>query len=1086
MLDATTFCSSILQKHCNNEDPCSVPLRTLLLGIMNVICWTAVGQFPDTLQHSSLMQLGTHVGTASVFMVADTLLHRRIGKKVEAALHVSISSLLAWMFPADKNYGRQAEGALRAMAGLLTANGLALLKSRARTQQGHQIGRLLSPKQRSVFWPDSFPDYGVRDKRVAIDELVHLQLVAVRAPNMGLDCYGSDVADAAVLYQWLGPSRYVGVASVQRRSRPGLPGPAQRFWEHCLLRSRPALKGSQLRKYKLFRRAPVCQQGFLICRCGPSAMMFAAEQLEIRCHRPPGNTTKRKKLKCNNLARSRPPRSGRGYVPHHVRQGTFEGGFAAVQFDKAKARVLDALHFNSLRLEHQDAVKSLQLDFRSAYRHFQQIWLASSGVFGPLDIRSPKHWRLALLYMSTFTCSLHWRSLDKHWGSSCAALLLWKRAKMWLGQRRRAIFQQKVDSLLHSRRLPSTRGATIKVPRPCFVPAVKKAIRTAVSQHPHWDPLLRQHVLQSTRIVLGKEITFADKQNCGARSQDFDWGSLAQCDDSTLADAICGQGCSRVECNWKVPLQPTPQADIAAVKRSLAEWAKKFAWPGTHKQVCGKAAAKLRCSRKWQELHATWQNQRARYLAHTCQFSGPGLIICPDDKIKQYKWKVPVQSYFLMMAWFVCVSTSWHATSITPTEANAWCLTVLLTFVPRALHRHLGLRPGRWVLPYCYTSIKDKCFQGEGSSRSCSKPHHSCMRRIVSYCKWPCRGVWRQASRALAFLVKHTIFSDEVWGLKDARADMEKKLDRLIAPRRAGFCDRCGGHCHPLQGITADAGQFFEAVSSYSACDNLGSILRLAKQNGFSAVTVAGRRTVFFGGCIYRSFQACRVFHFNDLFWLFAAAVSMKYCHTGTKVWEFSGLPIGGLLSKMAASCVLGWQEHDWRQDADRRHGERFHWPDRLWNHMVARGRYVDDILWVSRALCSDCLTAAIPVVYTVPFDVQTMSADGKLTWLDFEISLPEMRWSVRKKPFVPRLPWAVSQRYAFSIISGRVSRWQEMKLLPEDFAEALVDIFAAFRLAGWQKKHLRKAVFRVAQRKAGVLEGLIVHIFHACFPPLQ
>ena len=188
----------------------------------------------------------------------------------------------------------------------------------------------------------------------------------------------------------------------------------------------------------------------------------------------------------------------------------------------------------------------------------------------------------------------------------------------------------------------------------------------------------------------------------------------------------------------------------------------------------------------------------------------------------------------------------------------------------------------------------------------------------------------------------------------------------------------------------------------------------------------------------------------------------------------------------MAASCVFGWQEHDWRQDADRRHGERFHWPDRLWNHMVARGRYVDDILWVSRALCSDCLTAAIPVVYTVPFDVQTMSADGKLTWLDFEISLPEMRWSVRKKPFVPRLPWAVSQRYAFSIISGRVSRWQEMKLLPEDFAEALVDIFAAFRLAGWQKKHLRKAVFRVAQRKAGVLEGLIVHIFHACFPPLQ
>ena len=199
------------------------------------------------------------------------------------------------------------------------------------------------------------------------------------------------MADAAVLYQWLGPSRYVGVASVQRRTRPGLPGPVQRLWEHCLLQFRPALKGSQLRKYKLFRRAPA----------------FAAEQVEIRCHRPPANTTKRKKLKCNNLARSRPPRSGRGYVPHHVRQGTFEGSFAAVQFDRAKARVLDAMRFNSLRLQHQDVVSNLQLDFRSAYRHFQQTWLATSGAFGPLDIRSPHHWRLALLYLSTFGCSLH-------------------------------------------------------------------------------------------------------------------------------------------------------------------------------------------------------------------------------------------------------------------------------------------------------------------------------------------------------------------------------------------------------------------------------------------------------------------------------------------------------------------------------------------------------------------------------------------------------------------------------------------------------------------------------------------------------
>ena len=83
----------------------------------------------------------------------------------------------------------------------------------------------------------------------------------------------------AVLYQWLGPSRpsrYVGVASLQRASRPGMPGPALRWWEHLLHWSRRSLKGSQLKKHVLFRKASGSNMGFLISRAGPSTLMYAA------------------------------------------------------------------------------------------------------------------------------------------------------------------------------------------------------------------------------------------------------------------------------------------------------------------------------------------------------------------------------------------------------------------------------------------------------------------------------------------------------------------------------------------------------------------------------------------------------------------------------------------------------------------------------------------------------------------------------------------------------------------------------------------------------------------------------------------
>ena len=344
MTDSLGVASGVLRQSCGT-DLRALPLRTVLTGIWHVILWAANSACTVNIGASPTRVLGMHVGTAAVFLVADKLLCCRVGRRIEAALHVSLEALVAWLFPADKQFGRRADGALRALAGLLAANGLLLLKNRARTQQAHQVGRLLTAGQRAIFWQHSFPWIPLEERQRGVSELVHLQLLAVRAPDISLEHYGTQLADASVLYQWLGPSRYVGVAGVQRPSRPMTPGPAQRWWEHLLHRCRPNLKGASLKKYGLFRKADVSLQGFLVCRAGPSTMMNAGELLEVRCHRPPANTHPKSKLRHHNVARARPPRSCRGYTKHQVREGTFEGIFGSRQFDIALGRAKKSTGF---------------------------------------------------------------------------------------------------------------------------------------------------------------------------------------------------------------------------------------------------------------------------------------------------------------------------------------------------------------------------------------------------------------------------------------------------------------------------------------------------------------------------------------------------------------------------------------------------------------------------------------------------------------------------------------------------------------------------------------------------------------------
>ena len=197
------------------------------------------------------------------------------------------------------------------------------------------------------------------------------------------------------------------------------------------------------------------------------------------------------------------------------------------------------------------------------------------------------------------------------------------------------------------------------------------------------------------------------------------------------------------------------------------------------KPVASASSSSLQTCQAWLRQHASWKLEQRKYDKATAPFAIKKNQII--DKQKQFKWKVPLATYFLMMAWFVSASAT--TADISVNDANSWCVALLTVFIPVSLHRQFGVRRQNWLLPYCYASIKAKCFQA--GRRVCNQSGHPCMRRIVSYCKWPCRA-WRRAGRALAFLVKSTLCSNEIWSLKEAREHMNRKVARLLPPRNPG------------------------------------------------------------------------------------------------------------------------------------------------------------------------------------------------------------------------------------------------------------------------------------------------------------
>ena len=401
----------------------------------------------------------------------------------------------------------------------------------------------------------------------------------------------------------------------------------------------------------------------------------------------------------------------------------------------------------------------------------------------------------------------------------------------------------------------------------------------------------------------------------------------------------------------------------------------------------------LTCDPTACHLRNHWRRTHGAYRSHTDDMCAlPGHVLVGEDKSSSEGWSVPEGCFQVNQFLYVANSPFWVFADMSVAEANSVLQRTLRDLVPLRLHRWLQIDCHTHRLPHMYHTVKSKCFSQEGCGRTCVKQHHSCVRKIISFACWPKRKQWQLISRAIETIIKRCSSTSEVFRLRDAGRELVDRLMAHASRARAAsnyrehfhVCRRCRGPKHVWEGIVADAGQFFETVSPTEVEAAASALFKHALTLGHPGVTTvfASRsRRAYFGGVKEHPTSTHRAFSLDELFMCAAAMSRMNLAQCGDRVVRTLGLPIGGFLSKVGCSLVLGHAEHVWTHDTVRLASSGYVPHEGSWQDAAAWARYVDDSILASMVLCRSCLKSAIDESSPVAFD--PTADERRLKWLD-------------------------------------------------------------------------------------------------------
>ena len=708
--------------------------------------------------------------------------------------------------------------------------------------------------------------------------------------------------------------------------------------------------------------------------------------------------------------------------------------------------------------------------------------MAITGQFGPVHIFHPSLTSLLLSWFCAKRVEIPWLHVEKVWNVGCAPAVLTSLASQLQGKGRKATLTRRINARLRETGLPLVCGFTCRVPRSSMLPAVRFALQKGVAAYERWNHDEKKWVLSRVKLVACRLEKHRDKWNAVQASKSVRSDHVDTADSTHVLSQV--HGMRRIDSVWDVPVRPGLEEDLSKASACVA-CACCSLGIGGHARIVAVSTVQscLPRSPLFRAERGMFRRTHACYQEYTSDmFRLENECIVPDDKRKKSMWKVPTKIYQLLLYHFALVSSTWQRASLSVQDADEWCRNCLQILLPHSLKKFLGfhLYSTITVVPYFYGTVKSKCFSPDG--HTCKKPGHSCLRKVVSFSAWPRRKRWRFLHRALESVLKFTGMGDEVWSLKDACSVVDDRMSHVVG-HACDFCDRCDARKPGLVLLTADAGQFFEVVKPHEAISSARRVFeKCSRMSGKTCATVlrGARRAAFVGGS-YTQRPDRFVFSFSELLLAFAACLLMSFCTLGDMVWKMTGLPIGGVVSKVATSFVLAVQEHDWAMNIARRRGHGFSRRVHAWDFEVARARYVDDILWVSGRYCHACLSDAVSLAYSVPFDIDACAAS--VTWLDMELRLPDLTWRMKPTLWTLPPPWGAPKGYAHSFLCGRFQRWSEVRLCDDAWLTAATNLLLSFRDAGWPESAIRAAIFKAGKlkryRRDMVLKVLRVSFLH-------
>ena len=256
--------------------------------------------------------------------------------------------------------------------------------------------------------------------------------------------------------------------------------------------------------------------------------------------------------------------------------------------------------------------------------------------------------------------------------------------------------------------------------------------------------------------------------------------------------------------------------------------------PGVHLPIRQREVQQLRCSLP----SCDKGEEHTTYTLGMDQPPPAGRVWVPDDKARTMAWDVSEQAYLAAgLAQMARDTMHWKMVPDSP-ECVAELYEGLHRLVARKERVHLSRKKG-WtgsVVPYANCTNKSKCHDQSAMrrGRTCQKPGHSCMRKIISWWHHPARPKLRAAGRAAAAWIECLRVSWECTSMKTSCSDLRRSWSRACLAAGDG---RCRSHCRLCKKVlhtptvhTADAAQFHEEVRGSDILDTLQLLLQYTEQ----------------------------------------------------------------------------------------------------------------------------------------------------------------------------------------------------------------------------------------------------------------